>query len=377
MRKDIIAVPSQPINDEEERGKGRTTAGHRKSGPSPTPDELAANASRTPPVKGAWRGQSPGASASTREKLMPVSRRAFPRFPAVIAILAFAAPCLAAQGQQPRNPCPDTQRSDRPSHCEIREMSVPASGDGLTVDATPNGGIAVRGWERPEIQLQARVVTNASTEEQAKALAGQIKVLTDGGRIRAEGPRAQDGTGWSVSFDLMVPSRGALDLRTTNGGVSVTDVEGRVAFRTTNGGIDLANVNGDVRGSTLNGGVRVTLRGAGWNGEGLDVETLNGGVQLRVPDGYSAHLEAATRNGGLQIDFPVTVQGNVGRTLSTDLGRGGAPSTCGRPTAACRCDASRAGIARLEPCVTHARCTGIARLEPCVPRPDGWRGRRG
>ena len=80
-----------------------------------------------------------------------------------------------------------------------------------------------------------------------------------------------------------------------------------------------------MRGSTTNGGVRVTLRGAGWNGEGLDVETLNGGVQLRVPDGYSAHLEAATRNGGLQIDFPVTVQGNVGRTLSTDLGRGGAP----------------------------------------------------
>jgi DUF4097 and DUF4098 domain-containing protein YvlB len=239
-------------------------------------------------------------------------------------ILALAAPCFAGQVQQPRNPCRDSEKSDRPTHCEVREMSLPASGDTLAVDATPNGGIAVRGWDRPEIQLQAKVVTSADSEQQAKALAGQVRVLTDGGRIRAEGPRAQDGTSWSVSFDLMVPSRGGLDLRTTNGGVSIADVEARVTFRTTNGGIDLSHVNGDVRGSTTNGGVRVTLGGAGWNGEGLDVETLNGGVQLRVPEGYSAHLEAATRNGGVQVEFPVTVQGSVGRTLTTDLGRGGA-----------------------------------------------------
>jgi hypothetical protein len=255
---------------------------------------------------------------------MPVSVRAFSRIVLIGATVALTIPCVAvAQAQQAAAPCPEAPRSDKPSHCEIRQLSVPAT-DMLRVDAAPNGGIAVHGWDRPEVQVKAKVVANADTVEQARALAGQVKVLTDGG-IHAEGPKARDGSGWSVSFDVMAPSHGAFDLRSVNGGVSVADVDGRVTFKTTNGGIALDNVNGDVRGSTTNGGVHVTLQGQGWVGVGLDVETLNGGVQLRVPDGYSAHLDAATQNGGLQVDFPVTVQGSVGKTLNSDLGNGGAP----------------------------------------------------
>lgn len=239
-------------------------------------------------------------------------------------LLALAAPASAQTGQ-PRNPCRDTTDFDRPSHCEVRELAVPVVGDLLTVDATPNGGITVHGWDRREIQLQAKVTASAETVEQAKALAAQVRVLTDGGRLRAEGPQAEEGTGWSVTYDVMVPSQWNLDLATKNGGVSVAGVQGRIAFSTINGGIKLSDVNGDVKGSTTNGGVRVELSGAGWDGEGLDVETKNGGVKLSVPDGYSAHLETGTRNGGLRIDFPVTVQGNLRREISTDLGSGGAP----------------------------------------------------
>lgn len=60
-----------------------------------------------------------------------------------------------------------------------------------------------------------------------------------------------------------------------------------------------------------------------WNGSGLDVQTSNGGVKLAVPEGYSAHLETGTVNGHISIDFPVMVQGTIGRTFSTDLGSGG------------------------------------------------------
>ncbi|HEY5565714.1 MAG TPA: hypothetical protein VIM81_00530, partial [Gammaproteobacteria bacterium] len=60
-----------------------------------------------------------------------------------------------------------------------------------------------------------------------------------------------------------------------------------------------------------------------WEGEGLDLRTTNGGVRLRIPDDYSARLETGTVNGGVDIDFPVTVQGRIGRELSTTLGEGG------------------------------------------------------
>jgi hypothetical protein len=238
------------------------------------------------------------------------------------AALAVSAPALAQQPQP--DPCREDGRSDRPGHCEVREQVLPAPGGTLTVDAAPNGGIKVEGAQRSDVRLRARVVAHADSVQEAKALASQVRVLTDGGRIRAEGPRAPDGSGWSVNFELVVPAQTALDLHSTNGGIGLTGLQGHVVFNTTNGGISLTDVNGDVRGSTTNGGVHVVLAGDGWHGEGLDVETHNGGVRLEVPDGYSAHLDAGTQNGGVRVGFPVTVQGHVGRTVETDLGRGGA-----------------------------------------------------
>jgi hypothetical protein len=244
------------------------------------------------------------------------------RLLAATAALTLAAPALAQQAR--RDPCQDAGRSNRPSHCEVREQILPASNGTLSVDAAPNGGIKVHGWERQEVRLQARVTAQADSEQEAKALASQVRILADANRVSAEGPRTEHGMSWSVSFDLMVPSNYALDLHSTNGGISIAAVQGRLTFKTTNGGITLTDVNGEVRGSTTNGGVRVALAGDGWSGDGLEVETNNGGVHVEVPEGYSAHLDAGTQNGGVQVAFPVTVQGRVGRTVQTDLGRGGA-----------------------------------------------------
>jgi DUF4097 and DUF4098 domain-containing protein YvlB len=89
--------------------------------------------------------------------------------------------------------------------------------------------------------------------------------------------------------------------------VSVTRASGRVTGRTTNGGLD------------------VRLDGSAWDGEGLDLETSNGGVNLVVPEDYNAELQTGTVNGGLNLDFPLTVQGRVNRRIEVTLGRGGAP----------------------------------------------------
>jgi len=238
-------------------------------------------------------------------------------------LVALVAPMAAAQGGRPSNPCENVGGNDRPTHCEVRQQTIPAPQQ-LVVDAAPNGGIAVHGWNRAEVDVQAKVVATADTEAQAKSLASQVQVVIEGGRVSATGPRTTDGAGWSVSFDVMVPGQGSLDLKTTNGGISIEDVQGDLAFHTTNGGVRLENVNGHVHGDTTNGGVRVDLDGSGWVGEGLDVQTRNGGVKLVVPDGYSARLEASVQNGGLRVEFPLTVQGEYRRSLSTDLGAGGA-----------------------------------------------------
>jgi DUF4097 and DUF4098 domain-containing protein YvlB len=121
-----------------------------------------------------------------------------------------------------------------------------------------------------------------------------------------------------------VPRETDLDLETLNGGISITNVRGDLAFDATNGGVNLEGLAGNVHGGTTNGAVAVTLTGTRWDGDALDVHTTNGGVRLRVPEGYSARLETRTVNGGMSVDFPVTVQGRLGREVSMTLGDGGA-----------------------------------------------------
>jgi DUF4097 and DUF4098 domain-containing protein YvlB len=126
-----------------------------------------------------------------------------------------------------------------------------------------------------------------------------------------------------VSYRLSVPTQTPLSLRSTNGGISIDNLNSRLELRTTNGGLRLSRVAGDVDGRTTNGGVDVDLDGSTWQGGGLELETTNGGVHLSLPTNYNAHLETGTTNGRVSIDFPILVQGTIGRSLSTDLGSGG------------------------------------------------------
>ena len=126
-----------------------------------------------------------------------------------------------------------------------------------------------------------------------------------------------------MTWEVRVPRDTDLSLETHNGGISIAGVGGDIQFEALNGGVHLEQVSGDVEGRTMNGGLDIALDGSRWNGAGLDVETTNGGVILRVPESYSADLETGTVNGGIEVDFPVRIQGRVGRRLTTTLGDGG------------------------------------------------------
>ena len=208
-------------------------------------------------------------------------------------------------------------------YCEVREAVVPATAR-IGVDAEPNGGIKVEGWDGSQVKIRAKVTANAHSEEDARDMASEVRIET-GPTIHAEGPDTSNRSHWSVSYQIFVPRRSGLSLRSHNGGISIADVDGDIQFETTNGGVSLSGLAGNVSGRTTNGGLTVRLAGTEWKGDGLEAQTTNGGVTLAVPEGYNAHLEASTVNGGMNIDFPVTVKGNLRRSLSVDLGRGGRP----------------------------------------------------
>jgi hypothetical protein len=237
-----------------------------------------------------------------------------------------AARLVAQQGGASDDWCRDERWGrDRAGVCEVREFTVAATAGTLEVQGD-NGGISVQGESRGNVQILARVVATADSQGRAKAIADAVRISPTLDHVEAEGPTGlQNREGWSVSYRISVPRALNLSLKTSNGGVSIRDVESKVDFRTTNGGVKLMGLSGDVHGQTTNGGVDIDLDGTSWIGDGLDVQTTNGGVKLAIPDNYSARLEAHTDNGGFHSDFPTTVQGRAGRDVNVQLGSGGAP----------------------------------------------------
>jgi hypothetical protein len=214
--------------------------------------------------------------------------------------------------------------------CEIRESRMSAGGR-LDVDAAPNGGIRVTAWEKNEILVRAKVEAWGDSKSEAESTLAQVKVIAENQKVKSTGPRenGHHSWGWSASYEIFVPARIDLGMETVNGGINVDGVTGAMKFETVNGGIHLARVAGKINGQTVNGGVHVDLSGAKWDGEGLDVHTVNGGVTLGLPDSYSAEIRANTVHGGLSSDFQGAkiTKGQWGagpNTLELNLGSGGA-----------------------------------------------------
>ena len=247
-----------------------------------------------------------------------------------LSLVLVACPLLAQQrpetraGQFLRN-CDDYYNDrDRERFCEVRDITLKSTAGGhISVDGRDNGGVSFYGWDKSEILVRALIQASADSRAEAQALAKDIKVLADGDRVRADGPSSRRYANWSVSYEVWVPRKTNLDADTHNGGISVEGVESKMDLRAVNGGISLREVGGDVRAETTNGGVSAQLSGTKWIGPGLDLQTTNGGVGLEIPKGYNADLETGTVNGGMNIDFPITVQGFIGRRINTKLGSGG------------------------------------------------------
>jgi hypothetical protein len=232
-----------------------------------------------------------------------------------------------AQSSFDENPCERDRRgdSDGYQHCEVRDARLPVGP--LVVNAGRNGGIRVEGWDGNEIQIRAIVQTRGRDEATARNLAGGVQVQANSGQVSATGPDTTGEDWWSVGYRIRVPRQNDLQLSARNGGISVTNVSGTITFDTVNGGVQLADLGGRVNGRTRNGGVKVALGGSQWDGEGLDVETSNGGVTIEIPESYNAQLETRTANGGFRSELPLTLSDELSprRGISTTLGAGGAP----------------------------------------------------
>jgi len=248
----------------------------------------------------------------------------------LIALAAVSIVPLHSARAQETSPSPSSSRTCSPNHyedglatyAESRDQRLPAASTNQ-IDPGQNGSVLVHGWQQSDVLVRACIQSAAPSDSEARALASQVKIADGPGRIEPSGPEEDHRHRWDASYEVWVPTASNVDARAHNGSIGIEAIHGNIRFDTTNGSVRLDKLAGDVAGSTTNGSVRITLDGNRWDGAGLRAETTNGSVRVSIPDNYSAKVEASTVNGRVHVDFPITVSGELGRSLSFQLGSGG------------------------------------------------------
>jgi len=147
------------------------------------------------------------------------------------------------------------------------------------------------------------------------------------GRCHRGGVSSESGNWWhgrraKINFEVQVPRGVRLNALTTNGKVHCLNLDSVVQAATTNGDVEVSTSEW-ASAKTTNGCVHVSMGNAKWSGE-LELLSTNGSVDVMLPASAEFQVHAATTNGRISSEFPITVQGSFGpKSLSGTVGGGG------------------------------------------------------
>jgi DUF4097 and DUF4098 domain-containing protein YvlB len=155
-----------------------------------------------------------------------------------------------------------------------------------------NGSVEITGWDRDSIDVSGTKYAS----DQAALHDINVKVSASGSRanVSTDMPRTQWHGSRGVRFHVRVPRKIMLErAETTNGSVTVEDLEGGGRIRSTNGKLSLARLSGDYDMQTTNGSIQID------DCSGSEkAETTNGGIRGRIKSGA---IQAQSTNGTLDL----------------------------------------------------------------------------
>jgi len=119
---------------------------------------------------------------------------------------------------------------------------------------------------------------------EVRSVNGNVDLNTDDGSVRVE----------EIGGDLVA--------RTGDGSVHGRKVDGRAEIRTGDGSVGLDGVLTGVTIETRDGSIEVTARPGSRTDTDWDVTTGDGNVQLEVPKGFGAEIDARSGDGRVRVD---------------------------------------------------------------------------
>jgi hypothetical protein len=193
-----------------------------------------------------------------------------------------------------------------------------------------NGPVHISSWDQNQVKVDA--VKYADTKERLEEAKIEIDARNDSISIRTKYPDHNQSWNWgshnnpaSVEYTLTVPRTARLDeIKLINGSLDVTGMSGEVNASCINGRLEAHDLSGRARLSTINGPLDARFGQLASNS--VELNSVNGSVELTIPSDSKAELEADTVSGGINNDFGLHVNHHnfVGHDLRGELGSGGA-----------------------------------------------------
>ena len=186
-----------------------------------------------------------------------------------------------------------------------------------------NGDVEITGWSRNEVQIDA--VKSARDQQRLDEARIEVNAGSDSVEIETRYPsHLMNNNAASVRYTLHVPQGARIDkINLVNGALTIRQLSGEIDADLVNGKLRATDLAGTADLATVNGSIEANYNSLN-NLREIKLKSVNGSVDLLLPQSPNADVSASTVNGGISTDFPLTVKGHwVGKNMSGTLGNGG------------------------------------------------------
>lgn len=227
------------------------------------------------------------------------------------------------------------------SAAPVREFhrTLPLAADGRVAISTYKGSIQVSCWDRPQVEVSARIEPDGSdsdadrrveqTEVAIDAAAGSIRIRSNYDGIRNHHFLGlfgfSNGALPFVHYTVRMPATARLDIDDYKSDTRIAGLRADLKVHTYKGQVDVERLDGAARIDTYKGEIRV---GFSRYSRPSRFETYKGSVDVRLPRDSRFSLDAdGGRRGGVASDFAVASRrsGRLGGESARGDVNGGGP----------------------------------------------------
>jgi len=217
------------------------------------------------------------------------------------------------------------------------EMAFSIDPGTVVAVTTIDGTIRVLPSADAKIHVKARKRAVGTTDAKVQDVLDRVKIQAETSRgrmtISADIPTGAKGGGFwssifgrdvrvSVDYEIASPEGCSLDIEGVNGELYAEKLLDDLKMNSVNGSIKVLEHAGALHAETVNGSARVTFADPLTFGR-VELSTVNGAVDLTLPEGSRGDVEASTLNGSIRNDFGLPLEKQlVGHEIDGHLGDG-------------------------------------------------------